>query len=76
MHKLRISDSSIRFNEKQEPGVFILDRGEVKFRRIETLYEGSGYLIVKWSKGEKGTLQLFDEVFVEGSDLYVGKVID
>lgn len=73
---LRISDSSVRFNEKQEPGVFILDRGEVKFRRIETLYEGSGYLIVKWSKGEKGTLQLFDEVFVEGSDLYVGKVID
>ena len=73
---LRISDSAIRFNEKQEVGVFILDRGEVKFRRIETLYEGSGYLIVKWSKGEKDMLQLYDEVFVGGSDLYAGKVID
>ena len=57
-------------------GVFILDRGEVKFRKIEISYEGSGYVIVKWSKGETGSLQLYDEVFTAGSDLYVGKVID
>ncbi len=73
---LKISSSAVRFNENQEIGVFILDRGEVKFRKIETLYEGSGYLIVRWNKSEKTMLQLFDEVFIGGSDIYVGKVID
>lgn len=73
---LRISSDSIRFDENQQIGVFILDRSEVKFRAIEVLYTGSGYTVVKWSQGNKNYLQLFDEVFVGGNDLYVGKLID
>lgn len=73
---LRVSSSAIRFNNEQSMGVFILDRGEVKFRKIEISYEGNGYVIAKWYKGETANLQLFDEVFTAGSDLYVGKVID
>ena len=57
-------------------GVFILDRSEVKFRAVDIVYSGSGYNIVKWNQGTKNALQLFDEVFVGGNDLYVGKVID
>ena len=73
---LRISSDSIRFNEEQQMGVFILDRSEVKFRAVDVIYTGSGYNIVKWNQGTKNALQLFDEVFVGGNDLYVGKVID
>lgn len=73
---LRISSESIRFDENQQIGVFILDRSEVKFRAIEVLYTGSGYTVVKWSQGNKNYLQLFDEVFIGGNDLYVGKLID
>ena len=73
---LRISSDSVRFNEEQQMGVFILDRSEVKFRAIDILYSGNGYNIVKWNQGTKNALQLFDEVFVGGNDLYVGKVID
>lgn len=73
---LRVSSSAIRFDGEQNMGVFILDRGEVKFRKIEVVYEGNGYVIAKWYKGENGKLQLFDEVFTAGSDLYAGKVID
>lgn len=73
---LRISDESIRFDSNQQMGVFILDRSEVKFRAVDILYSGSGYHIVKWNQGNKNTLQLFDEVFVGGNDLYAGKVID
>ncbi|MBR5507423.1 MAG: hypothetical protein IKV88_05190, partial [Clostridia bacterium] len=73
---LRISADSIRFNDEQQMGVFILDRNEVKFRAIETVYTGSDYNIVKWNQGTKNALQLFDEVFVGGNDLYVGKIID
>lgn len=73
---LRVSQSAIRFDNEQNMGVFILDRGEVKFRKIEVSYEGNGYVVAKWYKGETGNLQLYDEVFTAGSDLYVGKVID
>ena len=73
---LRVSSDSIRFDENQQMGVFILDRNEVKFRAVEIVYSGSGYNIVKWNQGTKNALQLFDEVFVGGNDLYVGKVID
>ena len=57
-------------------GVFILDRNEVKFRAIEIVHTGNGYNIVKWNQGTKNALQFFDEVFVGGSDLYAGKIID
>lgn len=73
---LRISSDAVRFNDEQQMGVFILDRSEVKFRAVDILYSGSGYYIVKWNQGTKNALQLFDEVFVGGNDLYVGKVID
>lgn len=73
---LRVSSDAVRFDEKQQMGVFILDRGEVKFRAIDIVYAGNGYNIVRWSQGNKNMLQLFDEVFVGGNDLYVGKVID
>ncbi len=73
---LRISSDSIRFNEKQQMGVFILDRSEVKFRAVDVIYTGSGYNVVKWNQGNKEYLQLFDEVFIGGNDLYAGKLID
>ncbi len=73
---LRISSDSIRFDDQQQMGVFILDRSEVKFRAVDVIYSGNGYNVVKWNQGTKNALQLFDEVFVGGNDLYVGKVID
>ena len=73
---LRISTESIRFNENQERGVYILDRSEVKFRAIDIIYNGSNYVLVRWNQGNKNSLQLFDEVFVGGNDLYAGKVVD
>ncbi len=73
---LRIPEEAIRFNSNQQIGVFILDRSEVKFRAIEVAYTGSDYCVVKWKQGTKGYLQLFDEVFVGGNDLYEGKLID
>ncbi|MBR2041192.1 MAG: hypothetical protein IJ945_02350 [Oscillospiraceae bacterium] len=73
---LRISSDSVRFNENQQMGVFILDRGSVDFRTIDIVYTGSGYNIVKWNQNSKTALQLFDEVLIGGNDLYVGKIID
>ena len=73
---LRISSDSVRFNENQQMGVFIIDRGSVDFRTIDIVYTGSGYNIVKWNQNSKTAIQLFDEVLIGGNDLYVGKIID
>lgn len=73
---LRIDKNAIRFDDNQQVGVFILDRAEVKFRAIDVIYTGSDYCVVKWKQGDKNFLQLFDEVFVGGNDLYAGKLID
>lgn len=73
---LRISSESVRFDENQQMGVFIIDRGSVDFRTVDIVYSGSGYNIVKWNQGSKTALQIFDEVLIGGSDLYVGKIID
>lgn len=72
---LRVSSDAVRFDGSQNIGVYILDREEVKFRKIDILYTGTDYLIVRWNAAAKDSLQLFDEVFVGGSDLYVGKIV-
>lgn len=73
---LRVSKDALRFDSEQNKGVYILDRGEVKFRKIDIAYEGSDYYVTKWKKGNNEYLQLFDEVFTGGRDLYVGKTVD
>ncbi|HPR39587.1 MAG TPA: HlyD family efflux transporter periplasmic adaptor subunit [Oscillospiraceae bacterium] len=72
---LRISDSAVRFNADQEKGIYVIDRGTVVFKTINVIYEGPGYVICKWERGVTTAIQLFDEVVIEGSDLYVGKVV-
>ncbi|MBP6886741.1 MAG: hypothetical protein KBC20_01585 [Oscillospiraceae bacterium] len=73
---LRISDSAVRFDSEQRKGVYVIDRGSLIFKHIDVIYEGPGYKICRWERGVTTSIQLFDEVVIGGSDLYVGKVID
>ncbi len=73
---IRISSEAIRFNSAQQRGVYVLDRGVVRFKTTDILYEGVGYKLCRWQPGVTGSLQVFDEVFVRGSDLYEGKAIE
>lgn len=73
---LRISVDSIRFDEDQNVGVYILEKNTVKFRSINILYTGQGFCVVEWDKNDSKSLQLYDEVFLSGNDIYLGKIID
>lgn len=73
---LRVSKDALRFDSEQNKGAYILDRQEVKFRKLDIAYEGSDYFVTKWKKGNNEYVQLFDEVFTGGRDLYVGKTVD
>lgn len=73
---LKISKDAVRFNDKQQIGVYILEKNSVSFKTIEILYEGPDYFIVEKDKWNQKAIQLYDEVFVSGIDLHEGKVID
>ena len=72
---LRIPSSSIRMVGGVK-GVYVLKKQTVRYRPIEVLREQTGFSVVKMNPDDNGALQQFDEIFVEGNDLYDGKHID
>jgi multidrug efflux pump subunit AcrA (membrane-fusion protein) len=66
--------------KKDVQGVYIMHGSEVRFKQIFPLYSTDSYVICD-SNPSKGdlmtdtTVQLSDEVVVEGTDLYDGKVV-
>ncbi|MEE1186591.1 MAG: HlyD family efflux transporter periplasmic adaptor subunit [Acutalibacteraceae bacterium] len=71
---LRISASALRVVDDVQ-GVYVLDANIVKFKPIEKIYAGNGYLICKRSKTSKEGLFLYDDVIIKGKDLYDGKTL-
>jgi len=75
---LKISTAAVRTvkNEKtgkDEKGVYIDKNGVVRFRRIDIIFWGDGYVIV----GNNGTneLKMYDQVIVSGRRLKEGDII-
>ncbi|MCI1964898.1 MAG: secretion protein HlyD [Oscillospiraceae bacterium] len=66
--------------KKEVSGIYALNGNQVDFRQVVPLYSTDNYVICD-PNPEKGTLmtdktiQLHDEVVVEGTDLYDGKVV-
>lgn len=73
---LKIPNEAIRFDAEQNSGVFIKDRDEVKFRKIDIIYATQNYSIVDIQKNKNKYLQKFDEVFVGGNELFEGKILN
>jgi len=71
---LRIPEKALRMVNGQS-GVYILKKTVVRYKTVEILYKGVGYYVVKWNSYDGEAIQLFDEVFVEGKDLYEGKQV-
>ena len=74
---LRISKEAIRF-ENSVKGVYVLIGQTLRFKPIEDqiLYEEKDYVLCKDMSGSitaTNALMLYDEVVVEGKDLYDGK---
>jgi hypothetical protein len=58
-----------------ERGVYIKLGNQIKFKKLDVLYENEDYLITKIST-DNSYVRLYDEVVVEGKDLYNGKHIN
>lgn len=85
---LRVPARALRV-ENGVKGVYVKDGGTVRFKQVNVLVEEGDYLLVEQvatpeetvkneETGEETTvryLELYDEVFVEGKDLYDGKYL-
>lgn len=72
---IRISAQAIHFDDENNIGVFIKSGVECKFRKIKKIYSGDGYVIAEDTTDSTGYLSLYDNIIVEGKDLYDGKIL-
>lgn len=71
---LRIDKNAIRKVDGAD-GVYICVNGIIKYRKVELLYIGSTYAVVKYDVTNSNGLQAYDEVVIKGTDIYEGKVV-
>ncbi len=60
----------------EQVGVYVLWGNEVVFRWVDVLYSRDGITVVRSNTLDSQYLKLYDEVIVEGRDLYDGKIIN
>lgn len=70
---IRIASSAIHFDKDNNIGVYIKSGTQAQFVKIERIYSSEDYVIVRDTTGKSGYLSLYDNVIVEGKDLYDGK---
>ncbi len=71
---LRVPIFALRRNDNNEQGVYVVRGQSLVFKRVDVVYWGEDYVICEQNPDE-GYLMMYDEVVVEGVDLYDGKVI-
>ncbi|MDO4565744.1 MAG: HlyD family efflux transporter periplasmic adaptor subunit, partial [Oscillospiraceae bacterium] len=69
---VKVSRSALRLVDG-ELGVYIKYGSQVRFRMVEVIYETDDYVISEVGETDSGLLALYDEIIVEGRDLYEGK---
>jgi hypothetical protein len=76
---IRIPQSAVAFRENEEGvterGVYVRNGSVIQFRRINMLRSEDGFVIAANTTGERGWLQLYDELVVQGRNLYDGKIV-
>lgn len=73
---LRVPDEAVHFNDEGEAGVYVRAGDILAFRRIQVVYHGEtdNYSICA-QVDDPGYLQIYDDMVVEGKNLYDGKVV-
>ena len=70
---LRLNPSSVRIVNGQK-GVYIKYDRQVQFKKINSIYETENLVIAEIINGDNSYLRQYDEVIVEGKDLYDGRI--
>ena len=71
---LRVPVSAKRY-EGQQVGVYVLDGDVIRFKTINIIYENNEFMLCGANPDLDRPLELYDQVIVEGNDLYDGKPV-
>lgn len=71
---LRVSAKAIRYSGQTE-GVYVKRGNLITFKPIERIYQSENFVLCSENSTAENPLALFDEVIVEGQDLYDGKIL-
>ena len=74
---LRLPSNALRVNEEGVPGVYCVVGVTARFKPVDVVYQGDGYVLVKAASGTEGTavLRIGDEVIATSGELHDGKVV-
>ncbi|MBO5796792.1 MAG: hypothetical protein J6R77_00405 [Clostridia bacterium] len=75
---LRLPDKALQFNEENRAGAYVRMGTTITFRYVDVLYhnEKDGYSICAIPDvNDRTYVQIYDDVIVEGKNLYDGKVV-
>ena len=73
---IRVRQEAIRFDEENNEGVYVRVGEKVVFKKLDVLYRGDGFVLSNVrDSSESQYLKLFDEIIIEGKDLYDGKIL-
>ncbi len=71
---LRINQAALRVVDGIT-GVYVVDGISASFKPVEILYSDNDFVICKYDPQKTSGIKQYDEVIIEGIDLYDGKVI-
>ena len=69
---IKVDRSALRI-ENGEVGVYIKYGSAVAFKKVDIVYETEEFILSRLNSSDDEYLELYDEMFIEGKDLYVGK---
>ncbi len=74
---LRLPSNALRVNEEGISGVYCVVGVTARFKPVEVVYQGDGYVLVKAAAGTEGitVLRVGDEAIATSGELYDGKVV-
>ena len=74
---IRVPANALRVNESGVSGVYCVVGVTARFKPVEVVYAGDGYVLVKETSTTEGSavLRIGDEVIVTNGDVYDGKVV-
>ncbi|MEG0852524.1 MAG: HlyD family efflux transporter periplasmic adaptor subunit [Angelakisella sp.] len=72
---IRFSKKALRIQDGVK-GVFVRGKSAIKFKKVEIVYTGKDFYLSKLDYNSDVYLNIFDEIIVEGTDIYDGKPLE
>ena len=73
---LRLNKNAVRFNEDNVQGVYVLNGTQILFKKIDIIYDAGSYYLTKYNESDSEYLRLYDDVVIEGKNLYDKKTFN